>query len=62
MLFDICRAIGEAETAHVLEDSWGGNVARGMQEHYKARQAERRVRAVDVINAKARHKEKERLK
>src|SRR5258708_2467048 len=61
LLFDMCRTIGETEIAHVLGDSWGGDVLRGMQEHFRARQSARRARAEDETTARKRRDEKKRL-
>jgi hypothetical protein len=44
LVFDICKSIGEAEAARILEGSWGGLVLKCMQEHHKSLTAEREAR------------------
>ena len=63
LVFDICHTIGEAEAARILGESWGGNVLRRMQEHYRAEQAARRVRYEyeGPEGARKRREEKKRI-
>jgi len=63
LVFDVCRAIGESEAARILGDSWGGDVLRRMQEHYRAEVTARRAREEyeSPTSVQKRREEKKRL-
>jgi hypothetical protein len=63
LVFDICGAIGERETARILGGSWGGDVLRRMQEHSRALLEARHAREEyeDSSNVRKRREEKKRI-
>jgi hypothetical protein len=63
VVFDLCSVIGEREAEQLLGQSWGGDVLRRMQEHYRRVVAARRTKAEyeDPVKVQERREERERV-